>query len=404
MLEKSLLDKLLKRITQGSVRVTYWDGDTKVYGDSKDPSLHVTIIDKGVVRAIAKNPGLGAGEAYMEGGLLVDGPLDQLAAIGYSNPEVFDLSGASKLYKNFNRNIKRNQPNLISRHYDLGNDFYELWLDKKTLGYTCSYYKTPGDSIEDGQRQKFDHVLSKLQIKPGMELLDIGFGWGYLLIRAAKRFGIKGYGVSLSKEQLIYARKWAKKEKVDHLVSFELMNYQDLPRLKRQFDRVVSIGFFEHVGRGNHKTYFEIINKMLKPDGISVLHCITQQKEEPTDPWIDKYIFPGGYIPSIREVTAYFPDYGFIIKDYENIGPHYIKTLQQWWDKFEEHRDQVTNMYDERFYRMWRFYLASSMAAFATGWLGLSQWTFTRNPSNDWPLNRDYLYASGADSDPKKAP
>ncbi len=392
MVEKVLLDKMLRRIKHGSLKLTYWDGDTKTYGESDKPELHVTITDKKIVRALAKDPSLGVGEAYMDGTLLVDGPIDQLSEIGYLNVEAFNMTGHRHAYKGFNRNIKKNQSKLISYHYDLGNDFYELWLDKETLGYTCSYYKSPNDTLEDGQRQKFDHVLSKLQIKPGQELLDIGFGWGYLLIRAAKRFGVKGFGVSLSKEQHDYAQAWAKREKVDHLVTFELMNYQDLPKLKRQFDRIVSVGFFEHVGRGNHETYFEIISKLLKPDGISLLHCISQQVETPPDTWFDKYIFPGGYVPSIREVTARFPEYGFVLKDYENIGPHYIPTLEEWLKRFEEHKQTVISMYDERFYRMWKFYLATSIGAFRSGAVSLSQWTFTRAPGNDWPLTREHIY------------
>jgi cyclopropane-fatty-acyl-phospholipid synthase len=392
MLEKMLLDKILQRIVQGGVRVTYWDGDSRVYGGLPDPALHVTLTDKKLVRAIAKNISLGVGEAYMDGKLLVDGPLDQLAALAYDNPQAFDIVNSNRLHKGFHRNNRRNQPKLIAHHYDLGNDFYELWLDTETLGYTCGYYKTPQDTLEQGQVQKFDHVLNKLQIKPGQELLDIGFGWGYLLIRAAKRYGIKGVGVSLSREQHAYACEWAKREGVEKLVAFELMNYQDLPKLKRQFDRVVSIGFFEHVGRGNHQTYFDTVNKMLRPDGISVLHCITQQQEAFTDAWLDRYIFPGGYVPSIREVTARLPSHDFILKDYENIGPHYIPTLEAWWQRFEANKQQVIGMYDERFYRMWRLYLASSIAAFRTGTYNLSQYTFARKPGLDWPLTRAYLY------------
>lgn len=392
MIEKNLLDSLLKRIKKGGLRLTYWDGDSRVYGEHKNPKLHVTITDKKVVRDISKNTSLGVGESYMDGMLIVDGPLDELIALGHANQQAFNIIGSNFLYKNFNRNIKPNQPTLISRHYDLGNDFYKMWLDKETLGYTCSYYKSPQDTLEQGQVQKFDHVLNKLQIQKGQELLDIGFGWGYLLIRAAKRFGVKGFGVSLSKEQHQYATEWAKREGVSDLVNFELMNYQDLPKLKRQFDRIASIGFFEHVGRGNHAAYFDIVDKMLKPDGISVLHSITQHTEQPTDAWIDKYIFPGGYTPSVREVTALLPNYNFVPKDYENIGPHYIATLEEWWKRFEDHKDEVIEMYDERFYRMWRFYLASSVASFREGGLNLSQWTFTRPPALDWPLTRSHLY------------
>lgn len=393
MLEKALLDKLLKQIQNGSLRVSYWDGSEHTYGENKPPELNVTLNDKKVVRALVKNPSLGAGEAYMDGRLTVDGPLDKLSKIGFMNKNVFDLSKANRMYKGMARNIKRNQKKLIAHHYDLGNEFYKLWLDDKTLGYTCSYYKKPDDSLEQGQIQKFDHVLNKLQIKPGQELLDIGFGWGYLLIRAAKRFGAKGFGVSLSREQLAHAREWAKKEHVDHLVNFELMNYQDLPQLQRQFDRIVSVGFFEHVGRGNHPLYFDIVDRMLKPGGVSVLHSITSQYSGPSDAWLDKYIFPGYAVLTVAEVSAMMAERGFVQKDYENIGPHYAKTLEQWWENVRTHKQDIIAMYDERFYRMWEFYLASCMSAFRYGNLNLSQWTFTRAPGLDWPLTRDYLYS-----------
>lgn len=397
MLEKALIDQLLRKIKKGSLSVNYWDGSSQSYGKHDKPELTLTLHDKKIVRSLVKNPSLGAGEAYMDGRLTVDGPLDKLAELAFLNKHVFDMAKANRMYKGITRNIKRNQRKLIAHHYDLGNDFYKLWLDDKTLGYTCSYYKTPDDSLEEGQIQKFDHVLNKLQIHPGQELLDIGFGWGYLLIRAAKRFGTKGFGVSLSQEQLGHAREWAKKEKVDHLVSFELMNYQDLPKLKRQFDRVVSVGFFEHVGRGNHPTYFDIVNKMLKPDGVSVLHCITSQYSGPSDAWLDKYIFPGYAVLTIAELSAMMAERGFVQKDYENIGPHYAKTLDQWWENVRAHKKDIVAMYDERFYKMWEFYLASCMAAFRVGTLNLSQWTFTRSPCLQWPLTRDYLYTNKKD-------
>ncbi len=392
MVEKALLDRTLKRITKSGLRVTYWDGDSRIYGEYTKPVLGITLKDKKIVKEMAKNPSLAVGEAYMDGNLLVEGPLDLLAEVAYLNPQIFDLKGASRAFRGHNANRKAKQQKNISYHYDLGNDFYKLWLDRETFGYSCSYYKTPKDTLEDGQRQKFDHVLKKLQLSNSRELLDIGFGWGYLLIRAAKVYGVKGLGVSLSKEQHTYAQAWAKREKVDHLVTFKLMNYQDLPKLKRKFDRIVSIGFFEHVGKYDQANYFKLVDRLLADDGLSVLHTITQQKTEESDPWLDRYIFPGGYIPSISSVNILLADSGFVLKDYENIGPHYIKTCQQWWDRFEKHKEEIIGKYGERFYRMWRFYLASCVGGFRAGDISLSQFVFTRVPGNDWPLTREHIY------------
>jgi len=388
--QKRIFDKSLLRLERGGVRINYWDGTNKFYGPDKSSKIEVTLKTPKVLTKMARNVSLAFGEAYMDGELEINQPIE-LMKLAYLNEDILNISASSNKFKRHTKNIKSHQKKLIEYHYDLGNDFYQLWLDKETLGYTCSYYKTDDDSIEQGQVQKFDHVLNKLQLKKDMTLLEIGFGWGYLLVRAAKRFGVKGFGVSLSKEQLKYTEALAKREKVDHLVTYKLMNYQDLPKLGKKFDRIASIGFFEHVGMGNHDTYFKVVDDGLKPHGISLLHCITQQTEIKTDAWVDKYIFPGGYMPSIREVTSKLPEYNFRLKDYENFGTHYVKTCQQWLKRVEENKQTIIKMYDERFYRMWTFWLAGSIAAFDVGVIDLSQWVFTKGHNKDWPLTRDYL-------------
>jgi cyclopropane-fatty-acyl-phospholipid synthase len=391
-MEKKLLDAALKRTSGVGLKVTYWDGQTVAYGPAP-AEVHVTFKDAAIVQNMIKNVSLGVGEAYMEGQMVVDGPLDRLLYLGHLNADKFDsFFNKARLGKLLSRNVKQNQAKMIEYHYDLGNEFYELWLDRETLGYTCGYYKSAADTLEQGQVQKFDHILRKLQLKRGMRLLDIGFGWGYLLIRAAKKYGVSGTGVSLSREQLKYAQAWAKREGVDDKVDFRLMNYQDLPNLEQQYDRVVSIGFLEHVGHNNHATYFKIVHQMLVEGGVSLLHCITQQTERPRDAWLDRYIFPGGYIPSVRSITSLLADYDMRLFDYENIGQHYAPTLKGWWNRFEQHRDQIVQMYGDKFYRMWRFYLAGSMAAFQAGTVDLSQWTFTKGLRQNLPLTRENLY------------
>ncbi len=385
-----MLDKLLRRIKAGGIEVEYWDGKRHSYGPDK-PRLKVTVNDRYLLLKLLRSPSLAVGEAYMDGRLVVDGPIDELFVLGKRNASEYKWFDSLKLLLR-NRNTKSRQAKQIEHHYDLGNDFYERWLDKETLGYTCGYYHSWSDSLEESQSQKFDHVLNKLQIGPGMTLLDIGFGWGYLLIRAAKRFGVKGLGVSLSQEQVKYARRWAKREGVDKLVDFRFMNYQDLPELNKQFDRVVSIGFFEHVGKGNHRVYFETVNQMLKDNGVSVLHCITKQKEGPMNPWLVRYIFPGTYVPSVRYVTSLMPDYDFRIIDYENIGQHYVQTLVGWRERFEAEQDWVIMRYGERFYRMWLLYLVGGKNSFQDGLVDLSQWTFTKGLNPGLPPTRAHLY------------
>lgn len=390
-MEKRLVSKLLKQIKRGTLKVTYWDGDTQVYGHGS-PTAHIILRDRKVLRKMLKSPSLAFGEAYMDGAIDVKEPFESLLKLAELNPLNLRVSLPGKPLHRLNKNKKPAQAKQIAHHYDIGNDFYRLWLDKETMLYTCAYFRTPRDTLAQAQKQKVDHVLRKLQIERGQSLLDIGCGWGYLLLRAAEQYGATGLGVTLSREQQIYATAEAKKRGLDKQISFELVNYQDLLQRKRTFDRVVSVGILEHVGLGNHQTYFDVVNHTLKDGGISVLHSITHQKESPSDAWVDKYIFPGGYIPSVREITSLMADNNFYIFDYENIGQHYALTIEHWWKNFEQHKDQVIQMYDERFYRMWRLYLISAMLAFKTGSAHLSQWTYKKGRDPAWPLTRDYLY------------
>lgn len=393
MIEKALLDQGLKRLRRGGTTIKFWDGTYKNYGPD---APYVTIVFKSpaVIRAMARNVSLAIGEAYAKGDIEVEAPLDNLVRLTIENQEVFGSWGKAAQRVHLHTNNKRNQAAYIEHHYDLGNDFYRLWLDKETMTYTCAYFRSPTDTLEQAQAQKLDHVLRKLQLEPGQTVAELGCGWGHLLVRAAKNYGVTGIGVTLSKEQVSYAKKLAKREKVDHLVSFKLMNYQDLPsHVTHEFDRVVSVGMLEHVGRGNHDQFFKVVDKLLKPKGLAVVHSITAQTEHVPNAWIDKYIFPGGYIPSVREITAKLPDYNFHMLDYENLRYHYKLTLDEWRRRYESHKDDVVAMYDEEFYRMWDFWLASSSGSFNFGAIDLSQWVISKGINNDLPLTREHIYS-----------
>lgn len=381
---------MLRHIRYGALKITYWDGQTVTYGTGK-PYNHIIVKSPKAIRAILKNMSLGFGESYMNGLIDIKGPLDGPVRLVAKNKHIFRPLAINRITRLRQRNTKRRQARQIQHHYDIGNDFYKLWLDK-SMTYTCAYFRNANDSLEKAQRQKIEHVLKKLQLHPGQSLLDIGSGWGSLLITAAKQYGTYGLGVTLSKEQYAHATKAAKKAKVDHLVQFKLMNYQDVPSLNKQFDRIVSVGMFEAVGRHNLKTYYRLLADLLKPGGISVLHTITQEREISLEPWLDKYIFPGGYIPSYRQVVKAFPKYNFRLVDYENLRIHYAMTLDHWLDRFEHHKKDVLKMYDERFYRMWKFYLASSSGSFRYWDMSLSQFVFTKGLNNDLPLTRERLY------------
>lgn len=390
MVEKTVLEKVLKHIKRGALRVTYWDGSEATYGEGK-PLVHVTIKTPKAVRAVFKNLSLGFGESYMNGLIDIDGPLDQINRLASENKPTFRLAKSVRWAKAHNVNVRSRQQNYIAHHYDIGNDFYKMWLDK-SLTYSCAYFRKKTDTLEMAQAQKVEHLLRKLQLKKGMSLLDIGSGWGTLLITAAKKYGVTGLGITLSREQLKHSKMAAKKASVDKQIDFRLLNYQDLAEQGVQFDRIISVGMFEHVGKGNHDNYFKAVDTMLKPQGLTVLHSITHSHDTPTDPWIDKYIFPGGYIPSIHMVADKAPHYNFRMLDYENLRMHYAMTLDEWLRRFESHKDWVLKKYDEKFYRMWSFYLACSSAAFRYGDISLSQFVFSKGLNNNLPLTRKHIY------------
>jgi cyclopropane-fatty-acyl-phospholipid synthase len=390
--EKKLISTLLKQLKHGTLKITYWDGESETYGRGA-PKVHITLNDRKVLRKMVKSPSLALGEAYTEGTITIAEPFENLLKLSELNPLNLNINipGVKQLHR-LNSNKKNSQAKQIAHHYDIGNDFYSLWLDKETMLYTCAYFHTAKDTLAKAQVQKVDHVLRKLQIEKGQSVLDIGCGWGYLLLRAAEKYGATGLGVTLSREQQAYATAEAKRRGLDKQVKFEYLNYQDLLKRNRTYDRVVSVGILEHVGAGSHQTYFDVVNHTLKDGGVSVLHSITHQEESPTDPWIDKYIFPGGYIPSVREITSMMADNKFYMFDYENLGQHYAMTIDHWWKNFEGQKDVVIGMYDERFYRMWRLYLIGARNTFKVGSAQLSQWTFKKGQDPSWPLTRDYLY------------
>ncbi len=391
MIAKTILDQFLSRAKFEPFEVDYW-GKRKRYGTGEgEPRFTLSLKEEDVVNDLVKRADLGFGEAYMDGRLDVEHLGELLKFTSYNQPGINSSLGKQIAHR-FARNVKNNQAEQISSHYDLGNDFYSLWLDD-TMTYTCAYFTDLTDSLELAQRQKIDHVLRKLQLHQGQRFVDLGCGWGHLVVRAAKLYGAKGLGVTLSREQYNYAVQLAEREGVSELASFKCMNYQDMKDHNEQYDRVVSVGMLEHVGRGNLKQYFDVVDHLLAPGGISVLHSITQQVEDDMPAWIDKYIFPGGYVPSLREVTHVLPEYDYHLTDYESLRLHYALTLDEWYRRFEANLDAVREQgYDERFIRMWRLYLLGSAAAFRYGTFDLSQLVFTKGLQNTLPLTRAALY------------
>ena len=389
-MEKSIFDHILRLIKHGALRVEYWDGDVRTYGKGE---IYFTlgIHSRAALRALFKNLSLGFGEGYSKGLITVDGDLENVGRLASENAHTFKGFSVLKRIHINQRNTKNTQKRQIQHHYDIGNDFYKLWLDESML-YSCAYFKRPNDTLEQAQKQKIAHLLAKLQLSPDHKLLDIGCGWGTLLITAAKEYGASGLGITLSKEQLRHARASAKKAGVDKLVRFELRNFQDLTQADGPFDRIISVGMFEHVGRSNYPLYYDKVRELLVDGGITVLHTITTDIERPSDAWIDKYIFPGGMLPSVREIVSKTTDCGFQLTDYENLRIHYAMTLEEWRRRYNLHAATIKKKYGEEFYRMWDLWLASSAAGFRYGDLTLSQYVFTKGNNNTLPLTRDFLY------------
>jgi cyclopropane-fatty-acyl-phospholipid synthase len=390
MIEKYAFDALLSKISHGAVKVKYWDGTTTSYGKGK-PYFTMSVTSPRAIRAIFKDMSKGFGESYMDKLIEIEGPLTNVGRIVSENTQVFDKLTFTKLARRLTSNTFGTQKQHIQHHYDLGNDFYKLWLDK-SMTYSCAYFRQPNDSLEQAQSQKIHYILKKMQLQRGMTLLDIGSGWGELLAEAVKLYGVKGHGITLSKEQYEYSVARAKKEGLGESLTFELIGFNELAQKNITFDRIVSVGMYEHVGVKNQKIYFEAVKKMLKMNGISMLHTITIPQETPPDPWIDKYIFPGGYLPSTSEVVKWVFNSGFDLIDYENLRVHYAKTLDEWLNRYEQHKAEIIKKYGEKFYRMWRLYLASSSAGFRYGDLKLSQYVFTNHGNNNLPLTREFIY------------
>lgn len=332
---------------------------------------------------------LALGEAYMRGDIEIEGDLFKALCIvlGHVNKEPVNKKVLSPL---FNLGLrKKDQKQQVSSHYDLGNDFYSLWLDT-TMSYSCAYFKQDDDSLEAAQYQKVHHILDKLYLQEEMTLLDIGCGWGFLLIEAARKYGIKGYGCTLSEEQWKKGQARIKEFGLEGQVEIELIDYRDVATSGRQFDRIVSVGMLEHVGRPNLPIYMEDASSMLKDGGLFLLHYISDPAEKETSAWIRKYIFPGGSLPSLREMISLAYQYDMNVLDVENLRFHYYKTLMHWYNNFQRVRDQVERVRGSEFVRMWDLYLCGCAAGFYIGNMDLHQILMTKGINNNLPLTRWY--------------
>ena len=376
------------------------DANSKKYiigSPQKKTPIKLKILNKKLHYKLLYRPDLYFGEAYSDGDIVIEnGTLTEfldlaLMNIGRGEINFFShlinkLSGSYRYLTNFNF-IKKSKMN-VSHHYDLSDDLYDLFLDKKRQ-YSCGYFKNENDTLEDAQNNKIQHIIKKLNIKPNQKVLDIGCGWGSLALDIARSANCEVTGITLSQKQLDYCLKKAKELNLENQVTFKLMDYRELDE---KFDRIVSVGMFEHVGRKFYKKFFKQVEKLLSNNGISLVHTIGSVNP-PRDPhpWITKYIFPGGYTPSLSEVTTPIEKAGLVVSDIEVLKLHYSHTLRYWKENCIKNKEKIIKMYDERFFRMWEFYLAGCEIAFKWGDQVVYQFQLTKSYTST-PITRDYIY------------
>jgi cyclopropane-fatty-acyl-phospholipid synthase len=397
MTTKDLVHQLLLQLKDGSFAVQFWDGEQRHYGTGPEEfALHLK--DEAVCRSVLANLDVRFGEAYTSGAIEVRGDLQRLLRLMFvCGPDTFSLSLRERL-KLALTGLRR-PPSLaqarrnVAQHYDLGNDFFKLWLGKQ-MAYSCAYFVRPEEDLDTAQERKFRHICAKLRLQPGARLLDIGCGWGGFLLHAATAHGVRGLGVTLSTEQRDEARRRIAAHGLADRLAVDLMDYRELT--EGGFDGVVSIGMFEHVGKQNYPEYFRHTARLLRTGGLGVLHTIGRQTAATPNPWINKYIFPGAYFPSLAEIAEPLSASGLVITDVEVWRLHYAITLERWLEAYEANLDRVRELYGEPFVRKWRLYLAGCAASFRYGDFCVWQIQLAKGSTDRLPLSRAYLYQSEA--------
>lgn len=395
-MEKAVWNSAFQKLKGGSFAVVYWDGEEQAFGPAK-PAFKLNFKAKPSITALAADPILILGEEFMDGAIEISGDLDALFCLVHQNPPEPGLGGrvlsAAGRGLNYLKSVSAAQKKNIGAHYDLGNDFFSLWLDE-TLSYSCAYFECDDDTLKQAQLQKIDLVLRKIRLQPGQRLLDIGCGWGWLILRAAGQYGVKALGITLSEQQHEETRRRIVAAGLTNQVEVRLVNYLDLSEPADAFDAVVSVGMFEHVGRAHFGDYLARVASLLKPGGLTLLHTLTNLKEVETNTWVQKYIFPGGYIPSLRELVDLLPGHDFHVLQVESLRRHYVRTLELWYKKFSSPavREKVLKMFDERFIRMWSLYLLGAASSLRTGALDVHQLVLSKGPNNSLPMTLTDIY------------
>lgn len=393
MLEKKFYHEMFAHSFNIPVKVKYWDDTEEVYGQ---PPVQATITMKKAIplTALAKNASLALGEAYMAGDIDVTSPepypVQQVLTAAYESAGSFMRNKKLMRFIPKQSHSEKKSKADIHSHYDLGNDFYKLWLDK-TMTYSCAYFDDWHDSLETAQLNKVEHILRKLNPQPGRTFLDIGCGWGTLMLTACKEYHLDVVGITLSDEQFKFVQDRIDQEGLADHAQVLLCDYRELEH--EPFDYVTSVGMFEHVGKENLGTYFTDVAAFMKPNGSALIHGITRQQGGATNAWLTKYIFPGGYIPGLSENIDHITAAGLQVSDLEPLRRHYQRTTELWDQNFNAKRNVIQQMMGYEFTRMWDLYLQAAAASFESGNIDVIQYLVTKGASGKGlPQTREYMY------------
>ena len=389
---QKLLNELSARFPDISFHIRFPDGQILRFGTG-EPSFVLNFLTDNAIKNVLSRGSLGFGEEYVAGTIEVEGDFGELIRFGL-DPRFQDLnvSLGTKIslaaHHITSLNTVGRSPKNIARAYDLGNDFYKLYLDE-SMTYSCAYFQCPDDTLERAQQQKYEHICRKLSLAEGERLIDIGCGWGGMLRYAARTRGIRGTGCTLSPNQAAYAREMIEKDGLGDQVTIVQGDYRNL---SGQFDKLVSIGMFEHVGKRFIPQFMSKIVGLIKPQGLGLLHTVGKETDTAGDPWTMKYIFPGAYIPVLDHVVRLMGQNGLVPLDIENLRLHYAATLDEWARRLETNGRKVEAIFDAALLRMWRLFLQGSAGAFRWGKLRLYQILFSNGIHNELPLTREHLY------------
>ncbi|MEE9158497.1 MAG: class I SAM-dependent methyltransferase [Gammaproteobacteria bacterium] len=401
IVKSNRIDQWLARCLLGAVGnppvcVELADGQEVLARGAAQPQVRLRLHDRNALYALLYRPTRTFGELYSQGRLSLDGDIARALDVIYGG--ILHSERQAGSFRRFVRRLFLKTPasNSLSRskenihtHYDLGNEFYDLWLDREYTQYTCAYYTTPQATLEEAQAAKLELVCRKLALQPGDSVVEAGSGWGGLARYLARKYGVRVRSYNISREQVAYARERAEREGLGNAIEYVEDDYRNITG---SYDVFVSVGMLEHVGLENYRSLGVTIDRCLKDDGRGLIHCIGQNIPRHMNEWIESYIFPGAYPPTLRQMMDIFEPVALSVVDVENLRPHYARTLEHWRERFEENADKVHDLFDENFVRAWRLYLSGSLSAFTTGQLQLFQVLFQRPGCTALPITRKRLF------------